>query len=65
LEPRRTAALRIVAEIYGPQAQFQTGNNVEMHGALIASSIAVGNNAVLYYDSRIGSGGGGRVTLVR
>ena len=56
----------IVAEIYGPQAQFQIGNNVEMHGAVIAASIAIGNNAVLYYDSRIGAGGtGGRVILVR
>jgi hypothetical protein len=33
---------------------------------VIAASIAIGNNAVLYYDNRIASGGnGGRITLVR
>ena len=49
----------IIADVYGPQATFDAGNNFRLRGSLVADVLSVGNNAELYYDRQLSSGGGG------
>jgi hypothetical protein len=50
--------LTVTAEVYGPGFEFNTGNNVDLRGAVIAREINGGNNAELYYDSSLNANGG-------
>ena len=62
VESRNNATL--IADVYGPQAEFVAGNNFHLRGSVTADVIDVGNNAELYYDHRLDSGGGAPAILL-
>lgn len=49
----------IIADVYGPAAKFQAGNNLDFRGAMAVAEISVGTDANFYYDSRIDPAGAG------